>query len=372
MPRGARQRIAIGVYRDAIGIAAYAHAAGKRREKRFPRDTPLKDIRAWQDDTRRTLRRDRAARASLAGTLAGDVALYLGGLSGTARRDAANLLGHWVRVLGPCQRDALTIHDLRAAVAGWTEAGLAASTINHRRRALIALWETLDGADETVLPRRLPRVTPPRGTIRAVDIDVIDRILRDMPDLGRLHKGDRRMSAGARRVEYSKTKARLRVMLWTGLAQASLMRLRPEDVDLDAGTIYIRPRQKGRGVAGTTVRVLPEAVDALRAWLHAMAWGVFSTDSMAWSLWRAIRRARAADPSLPIPEGFRPYDLRHCFLSYVLERTGDLRAVQELAQHRDIRSTLRYTERAASPRVSAAIDAVTRFRGTGTGHSEDE
>jgi integrase len=365
MPRTARERIAPNIYRDNLGIAAYAHAVGRRREKRFKADTPLKVIREWQDDTRRALRREGAMRASVSGTFASDVALYLGGLAGTTRRDAANLLAHWTRAVGASRtRTSVTVHDLRAAVSEWQEAGHAASSINHRRRALIALYVTLDGEETPVLPRRLPRVTPPRGTIRAVDIDVIDAILRAMPDRGRRRKGE----AATR--EASKTKARLRLMLWTGLGQASVMRLRPDDIDLETGTLHLRPRQKGRGSAGATVRMLPEGVEACRAWLRAMAWGRFSTDSMAASLAAALRRARADDPALPIPEGFRPYDLRHCYLSYMLENTGDLRAVQELAQHRDIRSTLRYTERAVSPRAGAAIDAVTRIRGIRQGHGD--
>lgn len=59
-----------------------------------------------------------------------------------------------------------------------------------------------------------------------------------------------------------------------------------------------------------------------------------------------------------IPPDLRPYDLRHTFLSYILEHTGDLVVVGALAQHADARSTRRYTQRAASIR---AFDAITKL-----------
>lgn len=50
---------------------------------------------------------------------------------------------------------------------------------------------------------------------------------------------------------------------------------------------------------------------------------------------RALRDAQISD--------FRFHDLRHCFATYVLMRSNNLRLVQELLGHRDMRMTMRYT-----------------------------
>jgi hypothetical protein len=56
-----RKRIAKGIYRDGIGLAPMVKVgtgqAARQRGKRFAFDTPLRDIKAWQNDTRLELGR---------------------------------------------------------------------------------------------------------------------------------------------------------------------------------------------------------------------------------------------------------------------------------------------------------------------------
>ena len=56
-----RKRIGKGIYRDKYGLSATVKVGtgdrGIQREKRFPFDTPLKDIKAWQGAMRSELRR---------------------------------------------------------------------------------------------------------------------------------------------------------------------------------------------------------------------------------------------------------------------------------------------------------------------------
>ena len=51
-----RNRVALGIYRDRWGLSATVKVDGTQREKRFPPDTPLRTIRAWQDHMRVALR----------------------------------------------------------------------------------------------------------------------------------------------------------------------------------------------------------------------------------------------------------------------------------------------------------------------------
>jgi integrase len=212
------------------------------------------------------------------------------------------------------------------------------------------------------LARKLPRLVEPPPQPRAIDIGLAAALIASLPDMGRRDKG--RSSYGTQ----SKTKARLRVMLWTGLPPATIARILPSDVDLDARTVFVRPRRKGAGAPGATLPLVPEAVAAFRQWLSSVAWGPFSGGSMWKTFQRGVRayKAQRDAEGIPVtlPDDLRPYDLRHTFLSWLLELTGDIVAVKEYAQHTDLRSTLRYAQRGATARVTAAIETVARVRGT--------
>lgn len=111
------------------------------------------------------------------------------------------------------------------------------------------------------------------------------------------------------------------------------------------------------------LQLLPEAVAAFKEWLFIGAWGKFSSGSIWKTFARAVKHARQA--GVVLPDDLRPYDLRHTFLSWLLEMTGgDIMAVKEYAQHADMRSTLRYVQRGASARMVAAIETVTQNRAT--------
>jgi integrase len=184
----------------------------------------------------------------------------------------------------------------------------------------------------------------------------------------------------------SHTKLRLKVFAWTGAAPATIERLTRRHLDLARGQIYLTPRRKGAGAAGSWQPLLPEAVDALRDWMDAGLLGTKGSASSMGKTWRvgikiATAKARqiateTGDRSwlealAALPPNCKPYDLRHSFGDELYRRTGDIRAVGEALQHASLDTTKRYTASAVSDRLadaiakmSAAIAAAPKFPGS--------
>jgi integrase len=120
----------------------------------------------------------------------------------------------------------------------WRLQGLAASTVNHRRTALQHLWTVLNGRNNPNPVRDVPKQQEPEPAVRALPYTQIEAILAALPDVGQGLSGKARDGD-------SKTKARLRVMAYTGIPAAQLRRLKPEHIDWDAGTMRVSARRKG-------------------------------------------------------------------------------------------------------------------------------
>src|SRR5688500_2118765 len=115
------------------------------------------------------------------------------------------------------------------------------------------------------------------------------------------------------------------VIAYTGLPHSLVKRLAPADVDLDARTVTVPARRKGRGVASRVLPLTDAGVDAFERFAELDCWGPFSNSSMIKSFHRAcdaagVRRARA-------------YDLRHSYATEMYRQTGDPKATAELLMH---------------------------------------
>lgn len=186
--RGRRVRVAPAIYRDAKGYAAQVQvgsgARARRKEKRFARGTELADMRAWQAKTRTTLTKQVPVRAAAAGTLAGDIEAHLPTIralpSWVSRRSD---LRAWLPRFGDRRRRDLTASALNEQIHDGRTADVAASTCNHRRGALIALWEALDGPDPADSPnpaRQTDHMEPPPLQARDIAPEVRAQLLRAM------------------------------------------------------------------------------------------------------------------------------------------------------------------------------------------------
>ena len=132
-----RKRIGKGIYRDKYGISATVKVgtgiAAMQREKRFPFDTSLKDIKAWQEAMRGELRTAAKRPTTARGTFAEDAKVYLAQVKHLASyKSRVCEVNAWTALYGRLRRVQLTSEHVRKARATWTADEYTPKTINNR------------------------------------------------------------------------------------------------------------------------------------------------------------------------------------------------------------------------------------------------
>lgn len=321
---GRRKLIAKGIYRDISGVAIIVSVRGVPRE--FRKNEKGDSYKDWETsqlvierkriDAREHLREDRIA--AKANTLRADVEQYLKTLPAERRTKARGRLAHWLDVFGDDARRNLTAVALRQHAATWD---CAASTFNHWRQELINVYKTLDPTAPNPV-REIPKRKEILGAPKALSYTAIAALFARMPAC--------------------KTRARLKLMAFTGLPQMQIAKLTP--ADWQGYRLRVSPRRKGAGAAGRTIPISPEAYAALEEFARLRAWGDFSRPSMR-NFW--LRYA---------PAGTRPYDLRHSWITELYRRSnGDVLALQQLALHSRLEQTQRYAAAALDERMAALV-----------------
>ncbi|MEO6699164.1 MAG: tyrosine recombinase XerC [Paraperlucidibaca sp.] len=147
---------------------------------------------------------------------------------------------------------------------------------------------------------------------------------------------------------WRRDKAMLELFYSSGLRLAELSQLKLSDLDLSAGLVTVLGK-------GRKTRVLPVgkmAREAIVVWLGTRP-ELVRAGSESW-LFLSQRGDRLSERSIQarlvhqakrvgLDRRLYPHLLRHSFASHLLESSHDLRAVQELLGHSDIRATQIYT-----------------------------
>jgi integrase len=370
-----------GIYREKNFYYVTKRKGSKSTEEiprstKFPLSTHVDKMKAWQARAEAELLEE-LPRAAREGTIAADVAEMLTMIEEGQRADFTSLMQHWIESpLGSLHRHELTRRDIRKQRTAWKDGGAAASSVNHRVRALRRFYDLMDGEDTPHPTDRIKKLREPKPLQRGIPMEAVRLILAAIPDRGRAARFGKRGTV-------SHTKIRLTLMAYTGAPPAQLERLEkghvdllgclsPDGVSMLGGRVFLTPRRKGEGSDGVWVGPLfPEAVAAFVAFGAANLWGKkFSRSSMGKAWKGAIRRiterltleAMHSGDRAPLdawlhvlPPKCHPYDLRHSFGTFAYKVTGDLRAVAELMQHSNLETTKRYTGAAVSERVAAAM-----------------
>jgi integrase/recombinase XerC len=142
-------------------------------------------------------------------------------------------------------------------------------------------------------------------------------------------------------------RAIMELMYSSGLRLSELVGLNLADLDLREGLVEVH----GKGRKRRIVPVGHAARESVRAWLQARAalsgpdeTALFVTQRGDRLSLRAVQmRIRKWAVARGVGTHVHPHMLRHSFASHLLESSGDLRAVQELLGHADIRTTQVYT-----------------------------
>lgn len=312
------------------GTRVSIRIAGQLYQKHFPKGTDQTLMRQWLVDTEI---QHRGPEHRVSGAFDKDAARYLQTVSAMPSfADRKREIQAWVEVFKETPRRSITSTMITAQLHAWRQT-LAASTVNHRRTALMSLWTRLDGKSARNPVKETPRFPEPTPAPKALDYVSIKAVLAAMGD--------------------TQSRARLLVLAYTGLPHTQIAALTPQSIDWQAKTLAVTGRRKGQGTAGRVIPLTPGALTALRAMERTKAWGPFSNSSLRKAFRLACRKALGRDD-------IRPYDLRHSFGTEVYRRSGDIRATQVLMGHSTPALTHRYTLAAVDPRVQAALKGFGR------------
>ena len=144
-------------------------------------------------------------------------------------------------------------------------------------------------------------------------------------------------------------RAMLELLYATGIRVTELINLDVTDVNLSAGIINCRGREKVRSIP-----LYPAALKALRDYIDFIRPDMIAAPNER-SLFVNISGARMSrqgfwkiiksyQQKAGIQKDITPHTLRHSFATHLLENGADLRSIQEMLGHADISSTQIYSQ----------------------------
>ena len=141
----------------------------------------------------------------------------------------------------------------------------------------------------------------------------------------------------------------LELLYATGIRVTELIDLDISDVNLSAGIIRCRSRNKERFIPmyPAAIRALTEYIDLVRPQMIAVPdepslfVNVNGERMSRQGFWKLIKYYQK---KANIEKDITPHTLRHSFAAHLLENGADIHAIQEMMGHADISSTQIYSQ----------------------------
>lgn len=376
-----------GYRKTATGFRAWVRRKSIRddfnelKTKRFHGTPTPAELRAWRatakDELQAMLTARRRARAAIvdapsSGFRHDAIYRYLPAVQAmpTYEQRVRDIM-QWVDEFGDRDRHGIQPYEIRAVRDRWLTVGpklirktingasqlvavaepLAASTVNHRLRALSNLYTVLDGKRaKNPVRDDVPEADEPHGIPRSLDYDTLRQIIDAMPERGRGDKGHARPT-------FSSAKLCVRCLAWSGIMPKELHAIIKAEratpgsaIHRDDALIVVPPRRKGHGAPGRIVPLGPEGMAAFGELVSKIEHVRFDT--------RGTLRAWHAASKAVLGHTVRLYDLRHSFVTAVTKATKDLRLAGKLAGHVKASTTDRYAMAALLPTLRAGIEST--------------
>lgn len=248
------------------------------------------------------------------------------------RRDLERL-SRWCAADGLDDWQHLDVHAVRRYISEQHRRGLSGPSLQRALSSIRALcnWLIREGmlAHNPAEEVRAPKSA--RHLPKTLDVDQVAQLLE-------MH---------GESTEVLRDRAIMELIYSSGLRLAEVVGMDLNDIDLDAGSA----RVTGKGDKMREAPIGRHAVIALRAWLKVRG-KLAAEDEPALFVGsrgrrispRVIQRRMARwGVKQGLAGRLHPHMLRHSFATHLLESSGDLRAVQELLGHADIKTTQIYT-----------------------------
>ena len=194
------------------------------------------------------------------------------------------------------------------------------------------------------------RETDPTARIEGAKVD------QALPVVLKVEEVERLLDApDVRRPEGLRDRAMLEIAYGSGLRVSELVGLRIGDLDMDRALLRVTGKGRRQRIVPTSqtavervetylasargelLRAATRIRSDARAALFVSRRGAPLTRQGFWTLLKKYGRL------LGLPDDLHPHTLRHCFASHLLAGGADLRVVQTLLGHADIRTTEIYT-----------------------------
>ena len=317
----ARRKKRKGERRKGNRWEVFVRVNGELRSTTFPLDSTPEQRDAWK-----LAQKGQQAQAVPLGSLGRDCVRWLRTKKHTPDYpNKRTYIARWLKLLGAhTPRATITAADVETALAAMRQE-IGPTTIRHHRTALIQVWAFCDGKRAYNPAAETTRPADAEPEVRAPKLAHVLKAIHAIPS--------------------RKTRARLMLILTTGLPHKQIMQLVETDWDRRAKRLRVTRRRKGKGARGRILPLSTAGMKAMQEFADAQAWGPFSPSTV-------YRYVKEACVKVKVPP-FRPYDLRHIHGALLYRETGDLTTTARLLGHAGTKTAERYTMDAW-----AAVDAV--------------